>query len=407
MNKSLIINTLAFCFAISFAQAQNVTPQTLAGFWRISNTADSKPVSTFLRITPFRDNLFTGSYLSNGDEINLSGSIFDSKQIYAIEGADQDKNFTFDGSVQSDYTITGNYLESNMVTGQFVWEKVCDELGNAIDLNAPPCLEKTTTFKTETRMVKKLIQVADTTVRSGEMRDENIPLAEIFQDLPADAIITGHIGYDETVSYKTVEIEVPEQVVVTQETESQNTFSAPATTAAETSKGKVVVAEKPKPAKETPKKPTIKVNTETFSSSKIVSTSSAAAKPLPISFDVESKKIPSAAKKSSSKMAESFNVATQKPVKSYDVNASQSVTDAAKKAKLQSCDTPVADASIKLAQMVRGTTAEENGHIYHVVGAGETMTAVGKLYNISIVKLAELNNKDCERIFVGERLLVK
>ena len=403
MNKSLIINTLAFCFAISFAQAQNATPESLAGFWRISNTADSKPVSTFLRITPLRDNLFTGSYLSNSNEINLSGSIFDSKQIYAIEGADQEKNFTFDGSVQSDYTITGNYLESNMVTGQFVWEKVCDELGNAIDLNAPPCLEKTTTFRTETRMVKKLIQVADTTVRGGEMRDENIPLAETFQDLPADAIITGHIGYDETVSYKTVEIEVPEQIVVAQETESQNIFSSAQTAVAETTKGKIA-------AKEAPKKPTIKVNTETFSSSKIVSTSSAAAakKPLPTSFDVESTKISSAAAKSSaSKMAESANLATKKPAKSYDVTASQSVTDAAKKAKLQSCDTPVADASVKLAQMVRGTTAEENGHIYHVVGAGETMTAIGKLYNISIVKLAELNNKDCERIFVGERLLVR
>ena len=406
MNKSLIISTLAFCFAISFAQAQNATPQTLAGFWRISNTADSKPVSTFLRITPLRDNLFTGSYLSNGNEINLSGSIFDSKQIYAIEGADQEKNFTFDGAVQSDYTISGNYLESNMVTGQFVWEKVCDELGNAIDLNAPPCLEKTMTFKTETRMVKKLIQVAETSTSGGEMRDENIPLAETFQDLPADAIITGHIGYDETVSYKTVEIEVPEQVVVAQETENQNTFSAPATIAAETSKGKV--AEKPKPAKETPKKPTIKVNTETFGTSKIVSSSAAAAtKPLPTSFDVESTKIPAAAKSSATKIAESANLATKKPAKSYDVTASQSVTDAAKKAKLQSCDTPVADASVKLAQMVRGTTAEENGHTYHVVGAGETMTAIGKLYNISIVKLAELNKKDCERIFVGERLLVK
>ena len=400
MNKSLIINTLAFCFALSFAQAQIATPQTLAGFWRISNTADSKPVSTFLRIAPLRDNLFTGSYLSNGNEINLSGSIFDSKQIYAIEGADQEKNFTFDGTVQSDYTITGNYLESNMVTGQFVWEKVCDELGNAIDLNAPPCLEKTTTFTTETRMVKKLIQVADTIARGGETRNENIPLAETIQDVPANAIIVGHIGYDETISYKTVEIEVPEQVVVAKETENQNTFSATQTTAAETTKGKIVV-------KETPKKPTIKVNTETFSSSKIVSSSAVANKPLPTSFDIESKKIPSAAKKSSSKIAESFNVATQKVPQSYDVTVLQSATYEEKKAKLQSCDTPVPDASVKLAQMVRGTTAEENGHTYHTVGAGETMTAIGKLYNISIVKLAELNNKDCERIFVGERLLVK
>jgi hypothetical protein len=404
MNKSLIFNTLSLCFVFSFAQAQNISPQALAGFWRISNTADAKAVSSFLRITPLENNLFVGTYLSNGTKIELAGSVFEPNQIYAIEGANQEKSFTFDGILQSDYSISGNYLDGGTTTGQFVWEKICDDLGNAIDLNTPPCLEKTTTFKTETRMVKKLIQVIDTTATKGEIRDENIPLAETIQDIPADAIIVGHIGFDETVAYKTVEIEVPEQVVITEETEKEKQFAAQKNTVKE------VVA-----VKETPKKPTIKVNKEMVSNSKIVSSSALASKPLPTSFETSNTKITPANKATSSKIADSFTAAAKKPnpniptkvATSYDANAALSLTDAAKMAKLQSCDTPVADASVKIAQMVRGTKAEENGHTYHIVGAGETMTAISKLYNISIVKLAELNKKDCERIFVGEKLLVK
>lgn len=404
MNKSLIINTLALCFTLSFAQAQNVSTQSLAGFWRISNTADAKAVSSFLRIIPLENNLFVGSYLSNGTKIELAGSVFEPNQIYAIEGANQEKSFTFDGIMQSDYSISGNYLDGGSVTGQFVWEKICDDLGNAIDLNSPPCLEKTTTFKTETRMVKKLIQVADTVTTRGETRDENIPLAETIQDIPADAIIVGHIGFDETVAYKTVEIEVPEQVVVTEETEKEKQFAVQKNTVQETETAKVTV-----------KKPTIKMNKEAISNSKIVSSSAASSKPLPTSFEMENMKMSAPNKASATKIAESFTAATKKvntvaPTKvpaSYNSNASQAEIEAAKKAKLQSCDTPVADASVKIAQMVRGTKAEENGRTYHIVGSGETMTAISKLYNISIVQLAELNKKDCERIFVGEKLLVK
>ena len=400
MNKSLIFNTLALCFTFSFVQAQNISPQNLAGFWRISNTADAKAVSSFLRITPLENNLFVGSYLSNGTKIELTGSVFEPNQIYAIEGANQEKSFTFDGIMQSDYSISGNYLDGGSVTGQFVWEKICDDLGNAIDLNSPPCLEKTTTFKTETRMVKKLVQVAETVSTRGESRDENIPLAETIQDIPADAIIVGHIGFDETVAYKTVEIEVPEQVVVTEETEKEKQFAVQKNTVQETETAKVTV-----------KKPTIKMNKEAVSNSKIVTSSAASSKPLPTSFEMENMKISDSNKAASSKkITEGFTAAVQKPykpAKSYDSNASQAEIEAAKKAKLQSCDTPVADASVKIAQMVRGTKAEENGRTYHIVGSGETMTAISKLYNISIVQLAELNKKDCERIFVGEKLLVK
>jgi LysM repeat protein len=75
--------------------------------------------------------------------------------------------------------------------------------------------------------------------------------------------------------------------------------------------------------------------------------------------------------------------------------------------KLNSCDAGSSNPSAVLSSMVRGTTIVEKGHTYHIVGAGETMTAISKIYNVNIMDLAEKNNKDCERIIIGEKLIIK
>jgi LysM repeat protein len=326
------------------------------------------PVS-YLKLMPQEFSGLKALYLYNGTEVNLVGSIYDDQTILLVDNAENSSKYTYNGSVNADGTITGYYYRENESPAQFTWVKVCDDLGNAIDGSGLSCVEKSTststTYKTEIRMVKKLIQVEEKGVFVGESRNENIPIAETTTVIPDNAIITGHIGFDETVTYKTVEVEVPEevQVAVSDENITENMVAKKSETVKTKAKSNTTAV------KETPKKAPVKVNVETAGNSL----------------------------KSSATTA---NVPT-KTVKSYEEPSTVA------KPKFNSCDVGTSNPSEKIASMVRGTTLNEGGRTYHLVGSGETMTAICKMYDISIDKLASLNKKDCERIYVGEKLLVK
>jgi LysM repeat protein len=113
--------------------------------------------------------------------------------------------------------------------------------------------------------------------------------------------------------------------------------------------------------------------------------------------------------KTSVNSTKKINVKPESSVKkiptTYDTASEKIATD--NKPKFTVCDAGSSNPSAVIAAMVRGITVVENGHTYHIVGTGETMTAISKLYNISIMELAELNRKDCERIKDGEKLFIK
>ncbi len=323
-------------------QAQSEQALSLAGYWRMTNLALSNEDINYLKITPFEDGKFKAAYTLNGELKELIGSIY---EIDLINASEMSGKNTYNGQLSADGTINGFYSTKTTNLGSFTWVKVCNDDGLALNGYDLPCVTKEITRGTTTRMVKKLIQVEERTAHSGEVRDENIPLAQTVSEIPEGAILVGHIDLDEMVTYKTVEIEVPEEVP----TESSIDV----------------------PVKKT------KASSSTSSAKKKVIKSDAAAK------------------------------------KSYTIPANQTKSyDAASSAdfdipKFTVCDQGASDPSAKLAAMVRGTTEMDNGHTYHIVGAGETMTAICKIYGITIMELAERNKKECERIFVGEKLMIK
>ncbi len=369
MNKTHFFTFLGTFFTITCLNAQSI-----GGFWRMENYSNADFPVSYLKMMPQEFSGLKALYLYNGTEVNLVGSIYDDQTILLVDNAENSSKYTYNGTVNSDGTITGYYYKENQSPAQFTWVKVCDDLGDAIDGSGLSCVEKSTTststtYKTEIRMVKKLIQVEEKGTFVGETRNENIPIAETTNVIPDNAIIVGHIGFDETVTYKTVEVEVPEEVqVAVTEYNAESTIAKKSETVKVKAKSNAVATSTA--TKESPKKAPVKVNVETAGNT-LKSTATTAA-----------------------------NIPT-KTVKSYEETSSVA------KPKFNSCDVGTSNPSEKIATMVRGTTINEGGHTYHIVGSGETMTAISKLYNISIDKLGSLNQKDCERIYVGERLLVK
>ncbi len=376
MNKTHFFTFLGAFFTITYLNAQSI-----GGFWRMENYSNADFPVSYLKMMPQEFSGLKALYLYNGTEVNLVGSIYDDQTILLVDNAENSSKYTYNGTVNSDGTITGYYYKENQSPAQFTWVKVCDDLGNAIDGSSLSCVEKSTTststtYKTEIRMVKKLIQVEEKGSFVGETRNENIPIAETITVIPDNAIIVGHIGFDETVTYKTVEVEVPEevQVAVNEYNTTENTTAEKSETVKAKAKPNAVVTSTA--TKESPKKAPVKVNVEnagnTMKSSVVKTTTTNTTANIP-----------------------------SKTVKSYEE------TSVVAKPKFNSCDVGTSNPSEKIATMVRGTTINEGGHTYHIVGSGETMTAISKLYNISIDKLGSLNQKDCERIYVGEKLMVK
>ncbi|OWY19959.1 LysM domain-containing protein [Sphingobacteriales bacterium UPWRP_1] len=81
--------------------------------------------------------------------------------------------------------------------------------------------------------------------------------------------------------------------------------------------------------------------------------------------------------------------------------------DTGEKKGLDVCDTGTTNPGAPKGPVEKGKTVKEAGKVYHIVGKGETMYSITKLYNITIEQLAALNGKNCERLYKGERLRVK
>jgi LysM repeat protein len=76
------------------------------------------------------------------------------------------------------------------------------------------------------------------------------------------------------------------------------------------------------------------------------------------------------------------------------------------KKKFSVCDAGTTNPTGTRAVVIPGKKVEENGTIYHIVGQGETMFSIAKRYGITVQKLAEINEKDCEHLLAKEKLRV-
>lgn len=74
--------------------------------------------------------------------------------------------------------------------------------------------------------------------------------------------------------------------------------------------------------------------------------------------------------------------------------------------KMDICDNTADPNAVHTRAKTHGRKVVENGKTYHLVGKGETMFCIASHYKMSIEQLAELNDKLCEHLKEGEKLLV-
>lgn len=375
-----------FAILITSLSAQNNPSTQLAGYWKMYNSAWDFENKNYLKIIPKEDGHFDAFYLINNETVDLQGIIFGEKQISINEvSANSSKNI-YNGEIENNGSINGYYASKAETLGRFSWVKICDESGKALNSYDLPCAQAvptsyetyTTTITTTEPVItttKKVIQTKEVVEYVGEARNPNIPLAETVSDIPANAIIVGHIGLDSIVTYKNVEVEIPVEASVTSTkivTKSKNSASTNSKNNA-TSSG--------------------------YTSKKVMSESA-------------KEKQKAIAESNSKKIGEITDVLTSRGVEAvpaaYDFHDNTPKQEnASASAKFGTCDPGNKDVSTVISKMEKGTTINENGHVYHIVGKGETMTAISRLYNIPIMRLAENNQKECERINVGEKLFIK
>jgi hypothetical protein len=121
------------------------------------------------------------------------------------------------------------------------------------------------------------------------------------------------------------------------------------------------------------------------------------AKPAPAKYSVETK--PRAAPKPAPKVV--FEPAPEV----VEAKAAPIVQKVAK--KLDICDNTSDPNAVHTPAKTHGKKVVENGKTYHIVSKGETMFCVAGHYKLTIEELAEMNDKLCEHLKEGEKLLVK
>jgi LysM repeat protein len=356
MRKAIILSFLTFAVTI------NIVAQSLSGYWRVTDNADGKLYS-YLKINVLEANQLEGEYTDGNETVKLVGNVYEDQTIMLAEIDSENHRRTYNGAINADNTITGFYNDDNGNSNTFAWSKSCNEDGIAIDGSNNNCIERTQSKRTETRMVKKQMQIAEKSYVTGtKTRDENLPIAETVTDIPENAIIVGSIDADTIITYKTVEVEVPEEVVVVENGAIEKKYKS--------NKSQVAAN-------------IVTNSTETQRSTKVVKVSKESA-----TTKVTCKPTVATTQISQNKPTAYSNVENEKPL-------------------WGSCDAGASNPSQHLSQMTEGTTLTENGRTYHVVGKGETMTAICKKYGINLGDLAVKNNKSCERINIGEKLLIK
>ncbi len=75
--------------------------------------------------------------------------------------------------------------------------------------------------------------------------------------------------------------------------------------------------------------------------------------------------------------------------------------------KMDICDNTSDPNAVHTPAKNHGKKVVENGKTYHIVAKGETMFCIAGHYKLTIEQLAEMNDKLCEHINEGEKLLVK
>jgi hypothetical protein len=317
MKNLIVISLFALGMQPVFIHAQTAKAKKLAGYWQMTNTAFPTNEASLLRIISTDDCAFNVTYKDGREERQLSGMLYETDLVSAVENSNEAQKNVYTGQLLADGTIQGYYFSSTCGLGEFVWTKVCDEMGrNLSDTNVPCLQDKPVKYTIQTKIVKKMVPVEEEVSYVGETRNEAIPLATTTT-IPSDAVYVGAIETEKKITYKEVEVE------------------------------------------ETVQEPVYYQYEETVTND------------------------------------------------NYEPEAVIPANSPAPKKKLQVCDIGTPNPNAPKRPIVRGKTVKENGNTYHIVGAGETMFLITKLYGISIQELAELNNKDCERVFVGEKLRVK
>ncbi len=74
--------------------------------------------------------------------------------------------------------------------------------------------------------------------------------------------------------------------------------------------------------------------------------------------------------------------------------------------KMDICDNTADPNAVHVPAKSHGKKLVENGKTYHIVAKGETMFCIANHYKLTIEQLGELNDKLCEHIKEGEKLLV-
>lgn len=387
----LKFNLLIAFFAILAisSNAQNPSNQ-LAGYWKMYNSAWDFENKNYLRIIPKEDGQFDASYLINNEVVELKGVFFGEKQISINEVSSNSSRNIYNGQLENNGNIEGYYASKTETLGRFTWIKICDDNGKPLNSFDLPCVNNLTsnsipvsyetqpTKTTQSAATKKVIQTKEVVEYVGEARNPAIPLAQTVSELPANAIIVGHIGLDSIVTYKNVEIEVPVEASVASKkivTNAKTSDKAMASKNEHTDKNKA-----------------------SYSNKKVISESSRV-------------KQDAIAENNNEKIKEILTARGVEAIPAaYDFQDNSNLKNDASMAissKFGTCDPGSKDASTALVKMEKGTTIEEDGHVYHIVGKGETMTAISRLYNIPIMQLAENNKKECERINIGEKLFIK
>lgn len=389
MYKISLIIAISAIFASSLL-AQNNPATKLAGYWKMYNSAWDMDNKNYLLVTPQEDGKFNARYLINGEIVELQGIFFGEKQLSINEvSANSSKNI-YNGEVEGNGNIEGYYASKSETLGRFTWIKICDATGKAFNSYDLPCVENIVTsevptnYETITTIVSepvkstttKIIQKREVIEYVGEARNPNIPLAETTTgEIPANAIFVGHIGLDSIVTYRTEEVEIPVEASV----ESKKIVTTKKTNAASNNSNKA------------------------YASKKVMSESA-------------KEKQKAVAATNANKIGEITDVLTSRGVENvpaaYEFHDNSKIGSKNNKevlagSKFGTCDPGNANTTQVINSMERGTTIEENGHVYHIVGKGETMSAISRLYNIPIMQLAENNKKECERIIIGEKLIIK
>jgi len=204
---------LFFIVTATAVCAQTVYTAGMAGYWRMKNSAEISEINSLLRIVPDERCAFTGSFKRNQQEpLEITGMLYEGNQMTAVINSPGNLKSIYIGKFLPDGSIQGTYFSSGCASGTFVWEKVCDDAGNPLKGYQTPCVAAPVYT---TQMVKQVQQIPEKTQFTGEPRNENLPLVQGDNNIPPDAVFTGHIDWEEeSVTYRTVEVATPVQVPV-------------------------------------------------------------------------------------------------------------------------------------------------------------------------------------------------